>query len=231
MVEEVLFDARGYIRPEQTKSYYRKGKPSPNKGKTYPPEPPTAADIVKLIQACPNTAKGRRQRALMTTLWRTGMRISEALDLVESDLNQEEKTILIRRGKGGKRRTVGLDDWGWVELDNWLQFREQFPVGAVFCVVTGPTAGRAINPSDIRKYMRHLCKETGLRKRVSPHSFRHGFAVETISEDGIGLNDVSRVLGHSSLVVTSIYLRSISDGEIAKKFSGRQPPVIPIAHL
>ena len=51
-------------------------------------------------------------------------------------------SVLVRRGKGGRRREVGMDAWGWEQLDPWLALRETLPVGALFCILHGPTRGR-----------------------------------------------------------------------------------------
>jgi site-specific recombinase XerD len=57
-------------------------------------------------------AEGVRLRALIVILWRAGLRISEALALAETDLDPGRGAVLVRRGKGGKRREVGMDRWG-----------------------------------------------------------------------------------------------------------------------
>ena len=66
---------------------------------------------------------GRDQAAggrLLVVLWRAGLRIDEALALREADLDRRRGSILVRRGKGGRRREIGMDDWGWQELEAWL---------------------------------------------------------------------------------------------------------------
>ena len=85
-----------------------------------------------------------RLRGLIVVLWRAGLRISEALALTESDLDVGRGAILVRRGKGGKRREVGMDRWAWEQLNPWMQLRATLPVGALFCVLRGPTAGRRV---------------------------------------------------------------------------------------
>jgi hypothetical protein len=85
---------------------------------------------------------GRRLRGLIVVLWRAGLRICEALALTEADLDARRGSLLVRRGKGGRRREVGIDDWAFEQLAPWLQARVQLPVGPLFCVVTGPTRGR-----------------------------------------------------------------------------------------
>ena len=62
-------------------------------------------------------------------LWRAGLRVSEALTLAESDLDPTRGAILVRHGKGGKRREVGMDRWAWDQLAAWLTLRSELPVG------------------------------------------------------------------------------------------------------
>jgi hypothetical protein len=86
-----------------------------------------------------DTAHGRRLRGLIVVLWRAGLRICEALALAEADLDPRRGSLLVRRGKGGRRREVGMDDWAWEQLAPWLDVRVELPVGPLFCVVNGPT--------------------------------------------------------------------------------------------
>lgn len=83
-------------------------------------------------------ADGHRLRALIVVLWRAGLRISEALSLQETDLDRPHGPVLVRRGKGGKRREVGMDRWAWDQLDPWLEIRRQLPIGALL----GPRTNR-----------------------------------------------------------------------------------------
>src|SRR5436305_201483 len=87
-------------------------------------------------------AHGRRLRGLIVILWRAGLRIQEALALAEADLDHRRGALLVRRGKGGRRREVGMDTWGWDELQPWLKQRVGLPVGPLFCVLNGRTRGR-----------------------------------------------------------------------------------------
>jgi integrase len=83
------------------------GRPPRNKGLRYPADPPTVEEIVAVMRAAGDRAPGLRARTLTVLLWRAGLRISEALALAESDLDRMRGSILVRRGKGGKRREVG----------------------------------------------------------------------------------------------------------------------------
>jgi integrase len=79
---------------------------------------------------------------LIVVLWRAGLRISEAVAFGEADLDPRRGSLLVRRGKGGRRREVGMDDWAWEQLQPWLAGRVELPVGPLFCVITGPTRDR-----------------------------------------------------------------------------------------
>ena len=95
-----------------------------------------------MMRTATDSADGQRLRALIVLLWRTGLRVGEALALQETDLDRTRGAIPVRRGKGGKRREVGMDRWAWWQLDPWLQTRRALPIGALLCVIHGPTAGR-----------------------------------------------------------------------------------------
>jgi hypothetical protein len=75
-------------------------------------------------------------------LWRAGLRIHEALALAEADLDPRRGSLLVRRGRGGRRREVGMDDWAWEQLAPWLRARLELLVGPPWCVVNGATRGR-----------------------------------------------------------------------------------------
>jgi site-specific recombinase XerD len=104
-----------------------------------------------VMRAIGDRPNGRRLRSLIVLLWRAGLRISEALALQESDLDRSRGAVLVRRGKGGKRREVGMDRWAWEQLDPWLEIRRELPIGALLCVIHGPTAGRRWESSAARE--------------------------------------------------------------------------------
>ena len=74
-------------------------------------------------------------------LWRGGLRVQEALALGERDLDPRRGSLLVRHGKGGRRREIGMDAWGWEQLSPWLAARVELPVGPLFCIIDGPTRG------------------------------------------------------------------------------------------
>ena len=117
------------------------GRRPGNKGRRYPADPPRVEEIVAVMRQAGIDLYGHRLRGVIIVLWRAGLRISEALALTESDLEINRGSLLVRRGKGGRRREVGMDEWAWDQLRPWLEARLSFPVGPLFCVITGPTSG------------------------------------------------------------------------------------------
>ena len=89
---------------------------------------------------------GLRLRALIAVLWRAGLRISEALALNETDIDAARGSLLIRHGKGDKRREAGMDQFGFEQLAAWMTHRVSPPIGPLFCVTDGPTRGPAETP-------------------------------------------------------------------------------------
>lgn len=157
----------------------------------------------------------------MAVLWRTGLRISEALALREWDFDRDAKTIRVMRGKGGKARTVGIDEQGATLLSEWLNLRRlkwDPPASApVFCTRSG---GQTL-PSYARDMVRAAAVRAGLERRVHPHAFRHTFTVELVRA-GVPLPHIQRLLGHASLATTSNYVASLSPEETLDQVRGRE---------
>jgi site-specific recombinase XerD len=159
-------------------------------------------------------------------LWRAGLRIGEALDLAETDLDAARGAVLVRCGKGGRRREVGMDRWAWSQLEPWITVRRRLPVGALFCVIRGATAGRHWESSAARKQLARTAAKAGVRRRFAPHQLRHAHAVE-MAHEGVPLVVIQRQLGHANLGITSIYLQGIDSSEIIHAVHSRPAPVIP----
>src|SRR6516225_2903478 len=156
---------------------------------------------------------GHRLSALIVVLWRAGLRIHEALSLTETDLDQRRGSILVKHGKGDRRREVGVDAGARSAIQPWAADRAELPVGALFCVIDGPTRGRAWSDSAARVELRHLALNAGVRRRFAPHQLRHAHAVELMHE-GTPLPLIQRQLGHSHLSTTGTYLEGINTEEI-----------------
>ena len=229
MPSTVLLDACGRRRSPATLSSFHRGRPPRNKGQRYPTDPPTVEEIISVMHAAGEDNEALRLRGLIVVLWRAGLRISEALALTESDLDVGRGAILVRHGKGGKRREVGMDRWAWEQLGPWLQLRTTLPVGALFCVLRGPTAGHAWAPAGARSQLHHAAARAGVRRRFAPHQLRHAHAVE-MSREGVPLLVIQRQLGHADLAITSVYLRGIDNTEIVHAVHEGPAPMIPATH-
>jgi len=194
-MQSALYDAAGHRRSPVTMPGFHEGRAPRNKGRRYPADPPTVEEIIAVMRAAGNSGDGARLRALIVILWRAGLRIGEALDLVETDLDPARGAVLVRHGKGGRRREVGMDRWAWSQLEPWMVLRRQLPVGALFCVIRGATAGRRWEPSSARKQLAHTAAAAGVRRRFAPHQLRHAHAVE-MAHEGVPLVVIQRQLGH-----------------------------------
>ena len=201
------------------------GRIPPNKGRRYPADPPTVDEIVAVMRQAGGDRHGRRMRGLIVVLWRAGLRIHEALTLTETDLNERRGSLLIRHGKGDRRREVGMDPWAWSVLAGWTSDRIALPPGPLFCVIGGPTRGRAWSATAVRAELRHLAIEAGVRRRFAPHQLRHAHAIELLHE-GIPLPLIQRQLGHAYLSTTGTYLEGISSEEIIGAVHSRKAPMM-----
>jgi integrase len=190
-----LLNAAGRRRSPVTLPGYLAGRRPPNKGLRYPPDPPTVEEIVAVMRQAGDGVHGARMRALIALLWRSGLRINEALTVTEHDLDARLGAILVRHGKGGRRREVGMDPWGWDHLRPWLELRMALPVGPLLCVVDGPTRGRHWASDAARTQLRRVAAKAGVRRRFAPHQLRHAHAVE-LAHEGVPLNVIQRQLGH-----------------------------------
>ncbi len=134
-------DRAGRRRSPATMPGYHAGRPPANKGRRYPADPPRVEEIVAVMREAGESVYGDRLRGLIVVLWRAGLR----LHLAETDLEERRGAMLIRHGKGDKRREVGMDDWGWEQLRPWLSRRATMPVGTLFCVIDGPLRRAAMD--------------------------------------------------------------------------------------
>jgi integrase/recombinase XerD len=157
-----------------------------------------------------------------------GVADSEALALTEASLDPRRGSVLVRRGKGGRRREVGMDDWAWEQLQPWLAACLELPVGRLFCVITGRTRGRRWSTVGARAELCNAASAAGVRRRFAPHQLRHAHAVE-LAHEGVPLIVIQRQLGHSNVGLTSVYLQGIDNAEIIETVHARRAPMIPVS--
>jgi integrase len=131
--------------------------PPANRGKRYPAEPLTAEEAEALIAAVPGRGPlGARNRALVALLWRSGLRVGEALALRPSDVNERNGTVNVRNGKGRKARVAVIDDKALGHVRAWLEVRSRLGIGGrapLFCSVAAGSvrqAGRPVDPAYVQ---------------------------------------------------------------------------------
>jgi len=173
----------------------------------------TDAEVRAILAQCSRTAPtGIRDRALITVMYRTGLRVEETLALKPADINHEGHTVAVLHGKGDRLRTVGIGDGALAVVDLWLSARRQLKLGRaryLFCTL----AGGPMSPEAVRQMMKRRAGKTDITKRVHPHMLRHSWAFNQV-QAGVPMPTIQRQLGHSSLAVTDTYLRHIAPGDL-----------------
>jgi site-specific recombinase XerD len=182
----------------------------------------TAAEIERLMRQCSRRAPtGVRNRALVAILWRCGLRIGEALALAPKDFDPDSGTLVVQRGKGGKRRVVGVDDGTVALVGRWLELRRKRGISGgapLFCTLVGGPMGQPY----IRHLLPRLARKAGIDKRVHAHGLRHAMAVDLVRA-GTPLYAVRDALGHASIGTTQIYLSHVGAHEAVEAM--RKPGV------
>jgi site-specific recombinase XerD len=169
--------------------------------------------------------RGLRDRALIVTLWRTGLRISEALGLRLHDVDLERGTLRVRGTKTRTSdRTVGIDRMTAAHLRDWLDVRAEIgipPVGHIFCCISRHERGNPVKPAQTRQKLHRLGEKANLSKRVHPHGLRHTFASE-LADEGVDIRIVSRALGHSNVAITSRYIDHLNPTAVLSVMGARE---------
>jgi integrase/recombinase XerD len=142
-----------------------------------------------------------KHRAILTTCYAAGLRISEAIHLKPANIDSQRMVIQVEQGKGRKDRYVMLSPKLLETLRSY--FRAVRPKGWLF---EGDIAGQPINRSSVELACQKARRLSGIRKPITPHSMRHGFAVHLL-ESGTDVRTIQLLLGHRSLATTARYLR------------------------
>ena len=180
-------------------------------GETYSVE-----EINLLIAACGRRyPTGIRNAGLIAVLYGSGLRISEALLLMPSDLDLKNGMIKVRHGKGDESRTVTIALDCQKTLEIWLERRKAMGFNGrepVFCGISKNAWGTSIKDAYIRAMLPRLGKKAGLEKRIHAHGFRHSLATQ-MELQGRRLAQISEQLGHSSVAITDKYIRKLGSKE------------------
>jgi len=148
--------------------------------------------------------EGQRNRAILETLYSCGLRVSELIGLRFSDLYLDEGFIKVE-GKGRKQRLVPISPVAVKEINLYLPDRSRIPVKKGYeDVLFLSRRGTALSRIMIFHIVKVQTELAGLRKTVSPHTFRHSFATHLL-EGGANLRAIQQMLGHEKIATTEIY--------------------------
>lgn len=169
------------------------------------PDVLSVEEIDSLIGVIDRTSReGQRNRAILETLYSCGLRVSELCNLRLSDLYLKEKFIRVE-GKGSKQRLVPISSRAIHELQPYFADRSQGlikPGYEDFVFIS--RFGKNISRIMVFHIIKELAEQIGLKKSISPHTFRHSFATHLL-EGGANLRAIQCMLGHESIGTTEIY--------------------------
>ena len=178
---------------------------SPRLGRTLP-DVLSVDEIDAMIAALPaDKSETVRNRAIIETLYGSGLRVSELTDLRISHINLDDGYMLVE-GKGSKQRLVPLSPVSIERIREYLPERERLNVkpgnGDILFL---NRRGAAMTRVMVFYIIRNAAAMAGIEKKVSPHTLRHSFATHLL-EGGANLRAIQEMLGHESIATTEIYL-------------------------
>lgn len=163
-------------------------------------------EIDRIINAVDlSAAEGQRDRAIIETLYSCGLRVSELCDMKLSNLSLEEEYIKVD-GKGGKQRLVPISKKARHEIELYLNDRINYRIvtGNEDFLFLSVRRGKPLSRITIFQIIKSLSLSAGIKKQVSPHTFRHSFATHLL-EGGANLRAIQCMLGHEKISTTEIY--------------------------
>ncbi|HET6989845.1 MAG TPA: site-specific tyrosine recombinase XerD [Bacteroidia bacterium] len=171
------------------------------------PDTLSKEDVEKLLESVDrSTPEGERNRSMLETLYSCGLRVSELVNLKISDVFPKESYIRVI-GKGNKERLVPI---GRTALKHILIYKEN--VRLLINVQKGEEdilflnrRGKRLTRVMVFTIIKNLAQKCGIKKTISPHTFRHSFATHLV-EGGADLRAVQEMLGHESITTTEIYI-------------------------
>jgi integrase/recombinase XerD len=177
---------------------------SPKIGRTLP-ETLSIKEIEMLIESIDLThPQGARNRAIIETLYGSGLRVSELINLKISDLYFDEDLILIN-GKGNKQRLVPMGNMSKKQIKIYISDHRKTKDIRYRDTLFLNRNGRNISRVMIFNIVNELAKKNNIKKKISPHTFRHSFATH-ILENGADLRTIQQMMGHENITTTEIYM-------------------------
>lgn len=189
-------------------------------GRKRPVEVLTEDEVRQLLAECSRRAPtGIRDRALLLLMYKTGLRVEEALDLKPADIDHRQGSVRVLHGKWDRDRTVGVDDGTLAVVELWEAKRKELGSNGratLFCTL----AGGKLSPEQVRQMIKRRAAKAGITKRVHPHALRHTYASEMAGE-GIPVHQIQRLLGHRHLATTALYIEQVNPAKLIEIGRGR----------
>ena len=168
------------------------------------PEVLSVAEIDRMIGEIDlSKPEGHRNKAIIETLYGCGLSVSELVNLRLTDIHYGEGFVIVT-GKGNKQRLVPVSGKALKEIDIYKEDRNRLPVIYDQNILFLNRRGARLTRAMIFTIIKDLGAKAGIRKNISPHTFRHSFATHMI-EAGADLRAVQEMLGHESILTTEIY--------------------------
>jgi integrase/recombinase XerD len=185
------------------------------------PRPLPVEQVLRLIDA-PDTQKprGLRDRAMLSLMYSSGLRVSELVQLKLRDLDLA-RGVLVAYGKGGKRRIVPVGEVALAHLEAHLEAQPAPRRGGNAGLVFHSPRGKPWTRQMVWKLVGRYARSAGLPGHVHPHRLRHSFATHLLA-GGADLRTVQTFLGHSDIVTTEIYTH-VSTAKVAEEFRKSHP--------
>jgi len=179
----------------------------------------TRRELTMVLDAA-RTSENPVASVVVTLMLDTGLRVSEVCNLNLSDIDVQDKSAKVIGGKGDKDRLVLFTDRSLNMINAWLPVRDTRVKGEFDALLLN-SIGRRINPRGVQRLMDDLAIEAGLPKgKLTPHVLRHNFATGLL-ERGADLVSIQKLLGHSSIATTRVYLE-ISDQTLREVYNRAQ---------
>ena len=169
---------------------------------------------------------GIRDRAILETLYGTGVRISELAGLDVDDIDLDDRAVLVRGGKGGKARRVPMGRAARSALGSYLsrsrpELASRSSAGVSRGALFLNARGGRLSRQGSWKILKGYARTAGLEQRVSPHTLRHSFATHMLDR-GADIRVVQELLGHASLATTQVYTL-VSDQRLREVYLKAHP--------
>lgn len=190
-----------------------------NKGQTVDADVLAGDEVQQLLEAGRKSETAIRDTAILMMAYRAGLRCAELLSLEVKDIDVTSGTIVVRHGKGDKRRVVAMDPGGWPAVIEWLTLREAWQPDEstpLFCT----QQCKPLSDRQVRAMIQRRTKRAGIKKHVHAHGLRRTMASELAAE-GVPLIDIAGALGHSNVSTTNTYLKRINPASVVDAMRGR----------